>query len=75
MKKIILGIALVVSLSGCGAHSPVNEWYTSKKSPDGFTSYDPPTGDWIFIQNEPFAAIKQAHREQGWKWGDPNPPW
>ena len=24
--------------------------------------------DWIFIPNEPFAAQRQAHREQGFTW-------
>jgi hypothetical protein len=74
MKYIIL-VCTALMLSACGAHTPLNEWYTNSKSPVGFKSYDPPSGDWIFIQNEPFAAQRQAEREHGWKWGDPNPPW
>lgn len=72
MKYII--VFLTLFLTACGAHNPVNEWYTDKQIAAGSTAYDPPTGDWIFIQNEPFAAQRHAKR-LGWKWGDPNPPW
>ena len=72
--KVFYLIIVAAVLSGCGAHSPMNEFYMDQKKPVGFTSYDPPTGDWIFIRNEPFAAQRHAKR-LGWKWGDPNPPW
>jgi len=73
MKYVSLILCAVI-LSGCGAHNPTNEWYKEKNRMAGSTSYDPETGDWIFIRNEPFGAQRHAKR-LGWKWGDPNPPW
>ena len=70
-------LLLAISLSACGAttkQTVLNEWWISNVNPKGFTSYDPPNGDWIFIRNEPNAAQRQAKREQGWKWGDASPP-
>ena len=77
MKSIAL-LIIALSLSACGStttQTVLNEWYTTNVKGGGYTSYDPPNGDWIFIRNEPNAAQRQARREQGWKgWGDPNPP-
>jgi hypothetical protein len=71
----VIGLIFITALlSACGAHSPMNEFYVEKQNAVGFTNYDPPSGDWIFIRNEPFAAQRHAKR-LGWKWGDPNPPW
>ena len=75
MMRSLFLLIVVVSLSACGAHNPNNEWFINSNTPKGFKSYDPPSGDWIFIQNQPFAAQRQAAQEYGWKWGDPNPPW
>ncbi len=58
-------LALAITLTGCANTA---EWAR------GTSSHDPHTGDWIFIQNEPLAAQRQAYREQGWRWGDEKPP-
>lgn len=75
MKVLFLVIAMF-SLSACGTttQTVLNEWYMTNVNPNGFTNYDPPNGDWTFIRNEPNAAQRQAKREQGWNWGDSNPP-
>jgi|SaaInl3SG_22_DNA_1037383.scaffolds.fasta_scaffold04505_7 hypothetical protein len=71
--KHISFILFAVMLSGCNTTSTVyNEWYSSNVTPSGFTSYDPPNGDWIFISNEP--GLDQLKRTQDWEPGDSKPP-
>lgn len=67
MKSIFTIIALGSLLSGCGATAPrtvFNEWYNTNINQTGFTSYDPPNGQWTFISNEP--GMDHLKRTQDW---------
>lgn len=70
-KAIILGTLL--ALGGCTIN-PVHEaWIQGDR-------YGTPEGlpcircgeDFIFVPNEPMAAIRQSKRVYGFEWGDPN---
>ena len=67
-------LALGFVLTGCGSTSKTvfNEWYVGNVAPAGFTSYDPPNGDWIFISNE--KGGDYLKRTQDWDWSKGTPP-
>jgi hypothetical protein len=66
LVKVLVLSSIVLGLTGCGqtTRSIYNEWYNANINPDGFTSYDPPNGDWIFIPNESAGAYLE--RTQDW---------
>tara|TARA_B100000085_G_C18337101_1_gene428732 strand:+ start:335 stop:586 length:252 start_codon:yes stop_codon:yes gene_type:complete len=71
MKKLILLMCVSVMFSACShkvERNVTNEWWNSAIKKPGTTDYDPPNGDWIFINNEPNSAQKSAWRNQGWNW-------
>ena len=71
MKKLLLCICVSVLLSACSHNvkqDVTNEWWNSVIKKPGTKNYDPPNGDWIFINNEPNGGAKSAWRNQGWNW-------
>jgi hypothetical protein len=76
MRNLIVPIIMCLGLSACGAtvQTVSNEWYHTNINPTGFTNYDPPNGDWMFIRNEPNAASRQSRKMQGWYEGSPIAP-
>ena len=60
MKKLLLCICVSVLLSACSHNvqqDVTNEWWNSVIKKPGTKNYDPPNGDWIFINNEPWVGI------------------
>lgn len=73
MKTLILGAAVVVTLTGCGMNSTHQALIQGER-------YGTPEGlpcircgeDFVFIPNEPMAALRQSKRIYHFEWGDPS---
>ncbi len=66
---LIKGFAILlasVMISGCSASLDQRAFLQSSTAGDPCIKCGE---DWIFIANEPNAAIRQSKREQGWEWG------
>jgi hypothetical protein len=76
MKQIFLLLVIVFALNSCSGtiKGTINqhEWLqTDVRKGDKPTDPCIICGEnWIFIPNEPFAAQRQAHRDQGFTWAN-----
>lgn len=74
MKQIFLLLVIVFALNACSGTTQgwlnQHEWLNSNvRKGDRPGDVCVICGeDWIFIPNEPFAAQRQAYREQGFTW-------
>lgn len=69
--KFIAIIGTAALLGGCGTMNTQNEWYNASGPAYGDAPGDPCIRcgeDWIFIPNEPLAAIKAPQRRTGFDW-------
>ena len=67
MKTLIPILIVGAYLSGCSSTNPrtvFNEWYNTNINQVGYTSYDPPNGQWTFISNE--GGMDYLKRTQDW---------
>ena len=73
MKKALL-IGAMITLGGCQTINPVHEaWVKGDRygTPDGLPCIRCGE-DFMFIPNEPMAAIRQSKRIYDFEWGDPS---
>lgn len=67
----LLAILGPIALSGCSSiidETPLSPRYGDRPGDPCIKCGE----DWIFIPNEPYAAIRQSKRVYGFEWGDPN---
>ena len=77
IKSVVLLACVTLVTTGCSLNSTThsNEWLTGQAAVTGQSMKEPCIKcgeDWIFIQNEPFAAQHLSRREQGYdgtNWG------
>ena len=64
--KVLAVMLASVMISGCSMSLDQRAFTNSSTAGDPCIKCGE---DWIFIANEPNAAIRQSKREQGWEWG------
>jgi len=67
LTMLICSLAVFTGCSSMSGTTHYNEWLVGKSATDGLAEPCIKCGeDWIFINNEPFAAQNQSRREQGY---------